>query len=107
LGGGRVANERIAARSRKHQPKNDADIGQIPRGKQTLAQVGRTNDGTDPKGFFDVQIQVDLKNKKDWPSGVSGDDLIDQMDAQLTKIPARYLTTRSLSVITWKKPWPV
>jgi cobalt-zinc-cadmium resistance protein CzcA len=23
----------------------------------------------------------------DWPAGVSGDDLIDQMDAQLTKIP--------------------
>src|ERR1700710_3118489 len=48
-------------------------LAKFPEVKQTLAQVGRTNDGTDPKGFFDVQIQVDLKNKKDWPAGVSGD----------------------------------
>jgi cobalt-zinc-cadmium resistance protein CzcA len=62
-------------------------LEKFPEVKQTLAQVGRTNDGTDPKGFFDVQIQVDLKNKKEWPKGVSEDELIDQMDAQLTKIP--------------------
>jgi cobalt-zinc-cadmium resistance protein CzcA len=46
-------------------------LEKFPEVKQTLAQVGRTNDGTDPKGFFNVQIQVDLKNKKQWPSGVS------------------------------------
>jgi cobalt-zinc-cadmium resistance protein CzcA len=62
-------------------------LRKFPEVKQTLAQVGRTNDGTDPKGFFDVQIQVDLKNKKDWRSGLSEDDLIDQMDTQLKKIP--------------------
>ncbi|MBW4888484.1 CusA/CzcA family heavy metal efflux RND transporter [Mucilaginibacter sp. HMF5004] len=62
-------------------------LEKFPEVKQTLAQVGRTNDGTDPKGFFDVQIQVDLKNKKDWPKGLSEDDLIDQMDTQLKKIP--------------------
>jgi len=62
-------------------------LAKFPEVKQTLAQVGRTNDGTDPKGFFDVQIQVDLKNKKDWPSGVSEDELIDAMDTQLKKIP--------------------
>ncbi|MGF7079538.1 efflux RND transporter permease subunit [Mucilaginibacter sp. UYCu711] len=62
-------------------------LAKFPEVKQTLAQVGRTNDGTDPKGFFDVQIQVDLKNKKDWPAGVTSDGLIDQMDEQLRKIP--------------------
>jgi cobalt-zinc-cadmium resistance protein CzcA len=62
-------------------------LAKLPEVKQTLAQVGRTNDGTDPKGFFDVQIQVDLKNKKDWPAGVTSDGLIDQMDEQLRKIP--------------------
>lgn len=62
-------------------------IRQFPEVKQTLAQVGRTNDGTDPKGFFDVQIQVDLKPKKEWPKGLSEEALIDQMNAQLTKIP--------------------
>jgi len=39
-------------------------IKKFPEVKQTLAQVGRTNDGTDPKGFFDIQIQVDLKHQK-------------------------------------------
>jgi cobalt-zinc-cadmium resistance protein CzcA len=62
-------------------------LHKFPEVKQTLAQVGRTNDGTDPKGFFDVQIQVDLRNKKEWPSGLTEDQLIDQMDKQLSKIP--------------------
>ncbi|MCO5946680.1 efflux RND transporter permease subunit [Mucilaginibacter flavidus] len=62
-------------------------IAKFPEVKQTLAQVGRTNDGTDPKGFFDVQIQVDLKDKKQWRKGLSEDDLIDAMDVQLKKIP--------------------
>lgn len=62
-------------------------LAKFPEVKQTLAQVGRTNDGTDPKGYFNVQIQVDLKNKKEWPKGVTGDGLIDQMDEQLRKIP--------------------
>ncbi|RWY48054.1 efflux RND transporter permease subunit [Mucilaginibacter gilvus] len=62
-------------------------LEKFPEVKQTLAQVGRTNDGTDPKGFFDVQIQVDLKNKKNWPSGITEEELIDQMDTQLRKLP--------------------
>jgi cobalt-zinc-cadmium resistance protein CzcA len=62
-------------------------LEKFPEVKQTLAQVGRTNDGTDPKGFFDVQIQVDLKNKKNWPSGLTEEELIDQMDTQLRKLP--------------------
>jgi cobalt-zinc-cadmium resistance protein CzcA len=62
-------------------------LEKFPEVKQTLAQVGRTNDGTDPKGFFNVQIQVDLKNKKEWRKGISEDELISMMDKQLTKIP--------------------
>ena len=43
----------------------------FPEVKQTLSQIGRTNDGTDPKGFFNVQIQVDLKQKGDWRKRLS------------------------------------
>ncbi|WP_317169419.1 efflux RND transporter permease subunit [Mucilaginibacter humi] len=32
-------------------------LAKFPEVKQTLAQVGRTNDGTDPKGYFNVQIR--------------------------------------------------
>ena len=62
-------------------------LREFPEVKQTLSQVGRTNDGTDPKGFFDVQIQVDLKPKEQWRNGLTEDALIDSMNAQLTKIP--------------------
>ena len=62
-------------------------LHEFPEVKQTLSQVGRTNDGTDPKGFFDVQIQVDLKPKDQWPKDVNEDALIDSINRQLVKIP--------------------
>ena len=62
-------------------------LKEFPEVKQTLSQVGRTNDGTDPKGFFNVQIQVDLKPTKEWKRNVTEDQLIDEMDMQLRKFP--------------------
>src|SRR5450432_1680535 len=62
-------------------------LTKFPEVKQTLSQIGRTNDGTDPKGFYNVQIQVDLKPKEDWKRSISTEQLIDEMDEQLKKIP--------------------
>jgi heavy metal efflux system protein len=62
-------------------------ISAFPEVKQTLSQVGRTNDGTDPKGFYNVQIQVDLKPKKQWRKGLSEEELVANMDEQLRKFP--------------------
>lgn len=62
-------------------------LQKFPEVKQTLTQVGRTNDGTDPKGFFNVQIQVDLKPTKEWKRKGTVDDLIADMDKQLSKFP--------------------
>jgi heavy metal efflux system protein len=62
-------------------------LQKFPEVKQTLSQVGRTNDGTDPKGFFNVQIQVDLQPQKTWKRKITSDELIDEMDAQLSKFP--------------------
>ncbi len=62
-------------------------LREFPEVKQTLAQVGRTNDGTDPKGFFNVQIQVDLYPKEKWKRKITEDSLIDEMDKQLSKLP--------------------
>src|SRR6185436_4077277 len=53
-------------------------IRKFPEVEQTLSQIGRTNDGTDPKGFFNVQIQVDLKPKEQWRKGISEEELIDE-----------------------------
>ncbi|MEN9685976.1 MAG: hypothetical protein RLZZ28_1762, partial [Bacteroidota bacterium] len=62
-------------------------LQKFPEVKQTLSQVGRTNDGTDPKGFFNVQIQVDLKPKNQWRKGLTHEKLIEEMDKQLSKLP--------------------
>jgi cobalt-zinc-cadmium resistance protein CzcA len=62
-------------------------LREFPEVKQTLSQVGRTNDGTDPKGFYNVQIQVDLKPKDQWRTGLSEEELIARMDEQLNKFP--------------------
>lgn len=59
--------------------------------KQVLSQIGRTNDGTDPKGFFNVQIQVDLKPKKLWERKITEDELIDEIDRKLNIIPGLVL----------------
>ncbi|GAB3920510.1 efflux RND transporter permease subunit [Mucilaginibacter myungsuensis] len=62
-------------------------LGTFPEVKQTLSQVGRTNDGTDPKGFFNVQIQVDLLPKKEWRRRITQEELIAEMDKKLSQYP--------------------
>lgn len=79
-----------------HQSKEISDkmssmIRKFPEVKHTLAQIGRTNDGTDPKGFFNVEIAVDLYPKSEWRKGVSTDMLVDSINIQLTKIPGLLL----------------
>jgi cobalt-zinc-cadmium resistance protein CzcA len=66
-------------------------IRKFPEVKHTLAQIGRTNDGTDPKGFFNVEIAVDLKPKDEWRKGITTEILVDSMDQQLRKIPGLLL----------------
>lgn len=62
-------------------------LHQFPEVRHTLAQVGRTVDGTDPKGFFNIEIAVDLKPKDEWPKGVTTESLMDAMDKQMEKLP--------------------
>jgi cobalt-zinc-cadmium resistance protein CzcA len=50
-----------------------------------LSQTGRSNDGTDPSGFYYVQMQVNLKPKDDWDRKISMDNLIEEMDKKLKK----------------------
>lgn len=48
-----------------------------------LSQTGRSNDGTDPSGFYYVQMQVNLKPKEEWNRKISTDGLIEEMDRKL------------------------
>src|ERR1035437_7153155 len=62
-------------------------LHKFPEVKQTLSQVGRPNDGTDPKGFYNVQIQVDLLPEKKWKRKITEDELIAEMDTEFKKYP--------------------
>ncbi len=48
-----------------------------------LSQTGRSNDGTDPSGFYYVQMQVNLKPRDEWKSKITYDELVDRMDKRL------------------------
>jgi cobalt-zinc-cadmium resistance protein CzcA len=55
--------------------------------ESVLSQIGRSNDGTDPSGFFYVQCQVNLKPKKDWARDITTDELVEEMDKKLRQYP--------------------
>jgi len=52
-----------------------------------LSQTGRSNDGTDPSGFYYIQCQVNLKPAKEWKRKISKEQLIEEMDAKLKQFP--------------------
>ncbi|MBI3518480.1 MAG: efflux RND transporter permease subunit [Bacteroidetes bacterium] len=60
-----------------------AELQKFPEVNGVLSQTGRSNDGTDPSGFYYVQMQVNLKPKDEWERKISTDDLVEEMDKVL------------------------
>jgi cobalt-zinc-cadmium resistance protein CzcA len=58
-------------------------LNTFPEVNGVLSQTGRSNDGTDPSGFYYVQMQVNLKPKDDWKRKISMDGLVEEMDNKL------------------------
>ncbi len=56
----------------------------FPEVKDVLSQAGRSNDGTDPNGFYFVQFQVDLVPKEKWRKGYDMEKIIAEMDKELS-----------------------
>lgn len=54
--------------------------------EEVLTQIGRSNDGKDPNGFYYVQMQVNLFPKEKWKKKKSLDELIAEMDNELRTI---------------------
>jgi cobalt-zinc-cadmium resistance protein CzcA len=54
---------------------------------QVVSQDGRPDDGTDVTTFNNIEFMVSLKNPADWPSGLSKDEVIRQLDEKLEKFP--------------------
>ncbi len=59
------------------------ELNSFPEVNGVLSQVGRSNDGTDPSGFYYVQMQVNLKPKEDWGRKITMDGLVEEMDKRL------------------------
>ncbi|MFZ5552000.1 MAG: efflux RND transporter permease subunit [Bacteroidota bacterium] len=57
------------------------EIMKFPEVNGVLSQTGRSNDGTDPSGFYYVQMQVNLKPKKEWTRSI--DEIIAEMDKSM------------------------
>lgn len=55
----------------------------FPEVNGVLSQTGRSNDGTDPSGFYYVQMQVNLKPKDEWKRKITMDQLVEEMDKRL------------------------
>ena len=60
-------------------------LNSFPEVNGVLSQVGRSNDGTDPSGFYYVQMQVNLKPKEEWKRKITMDQLVEEMDEKLKK----------------------
>lgn len=59
------------------------ELRTFPEVNGVLSQVGRSNDGTDPSGFYYVQMQVNLKPKEEWSRKLTTDGLVNEMDKKL------------------------
>ena len=61
-------------------------LSTLPEVKTIITQVGRPDDGTDPKGSYNLEILIDLKPKNEWTVSTK-DQLIEQMSEKLRTIP--------------------
>jgi cobalt-zinc-cadmium resistance protein CzcA len=52
-----------------------------------FTQTGRPNDGTDPTGFFNIEFNVQLKDKKDWTRSITKDEIVDELRSLLNQYP--------------------
>ena len=52
-----------------------------------VSQLGRPDDGTDPTSFFNAEFLANLHPQSDWRSGLSKEDLIEEIEGRLKRIP--------------------
>ena len=62
-------------------------LRKFPEVKSVISKAGRPEDGTDPKQLNMEEVFVDLYPMDQWKSKLTKDELIDRMNAELSKIP--------------------
>jgi cobalt-zinc-cadmium resistance protein CzcA len=58
-----------------------------PEVRSVTAQIGRPDDGTDATGVFNQEYSVAFKDPHAWPKGVTREDVVKRLKAQLDQIP--------------------
>lgn len=59
------------------------DLQKFDEVRAVASQVGRPDDGTDPKGFFSIECLVDLYPKEEWKVKQTKEELIKRMQKKL------------------------
>ncbi len=58
-----------------------------PEVQDVVSQTGRPNDGTDPTGFYNVEMLVKIYPEDTWKSGLTKEQLVDKMSKDLSVYP--------------------
>ncbi|MDE2367170.1 MAG: efflux RND transporter permease subunit, partial [Betaproteobacteria bacterium] len=77
-------------RAKRLEEEIRVSIREFPEVKSVLTQLGRPEDGTDPKGFNNLEILIDLKPKETWRYSKK-DDLVKAMNKRLQVFPGLLL----------------
>lgn len=64
-----------------------AKIRKFEEVKFVLTQTGRPNDGTDPTGFFNIELHIELKHQDEWKRDISKEQLIAEIKKELDVYP--------------------
>ena len=64
-----------------------ARLKRYPEVQDVLSQTGRPNDGTDPTGFYNVEMLVKIHPENTWKSKLTKEQLVDKMAKDLSRYP--------------------
>jgi cobalt-zinc-cadmium resistance protein CzcA len=67
------------------------ELIKFPQVKYAVSQTGRPDDGTDVAGFYNNEFSIILYPQEKWNPKISKDELIAQMNKQLSSIPGAEL----------------
>jgi cobalt-zinc-cadmium resistance protein CzcA len=62
-------------------------LQRIPEVKATVSKAGQPEDGTDPKTISMAEVFVDLKPQETWRTGITREQLIDEMNDAVSALP--------------------
>ena len=64
-----------------------AILSAYPEVSEVMTQTGRPNDGTDATGFYNIELFVKMYPEKQWHTGRSKDEVIEDMNRRLSVYP--------------------